>query len=420
MAAKHAYPSVHRGIVRGALTLLGMQKEEAADFFTAELCEKLVGCAALPDCKGDFENGTGMHYYCGVKPNGTSCVPHAFSGYFQNGRNHILPSPCTMLEQDYQMAVGQYLAGQTLAAMESLSRAAHMVADVCCPPHACGLTYLSPYKANHQRYEHLAAERFWGTSETTVEAASSPWAQRAAADVPLYEMYLNALLPARLEEKAKAFLEQMDWEHMENNPSPEAEDKSGFLSILNPLACAGREELPDVLHGDDAAICASIDRRLPLAIRHVAALFYLFYCEISAPDTAIAPREDTPCYICENEHAVLEHLFRVRYFGDGTCGFFTEDGRQLAISLFGRAVLATGDAGTAGRFRIARKDGYHLIYTARSRFRKLLCCNSFGNPVQRKEALLFSPQAMLQFYRAHWDFWDEEQWKSLQEAMEDD
>ena len=108
-----------------------------------------------PDHKGDRENGLGKHYYCAVSAIGADSSP--FLGYYKNGLGKFAPSARTMFEEDYTMALTMYKAGFLKQASSYLGRAIHMLSDICCLPHATGMTYFSTRRSLHKAYERLAA-----------------------------------------------------------------------------------------------------------------------------------------------------------------------------------------------------------------------------------------------------------------------
>ncbi len=108
-----------------------------------------------PDNKGDRENGAGKHYYCAVSTSGKE--NHPIGGYYTNGLDKIAPSARTMFEEDYTMALTMYKAGFIKQSASYLGRAVHMLSDMCCMPHATGMTYFSAHRNFHKAYENLAA-----------------------------------------------------------------------------------------------------------------------------------------------------------------------------------------------------------------------------------------------------------------------
>lgn len=182
-AEKKKYPSVHRGIVRAALFLLELEQKPAASWFSQQDVELLADETILPDQKGDRQNGRGLHYYCVLSGDGTAA--NRIYGVFANGRGNPAPSLLTMYEGSLYAARLCRDAGKRKAALKHLARAAHMLADSCCPPHTCRFTYFSRYAAVHKRYEALAAALFWGTDLPVKDEvpASKRWASYAVGAV---------------------------------------------------------------------------------------------------------------------------------------------------------------------------------------------------------------------------------------------
>lgn len=305
---KHAYPSVHRGIVRAAAYLLD------DDFFTAQDIETLVASAALPDKKGDRLNGRGMHYYCAAKPNGTACTSDE-SGRFCNGRGFYHPTPLTMFEDEYFSSLCLYHTKHRDAALDSLSRAAHFLADVCCPPHSCGLTYFSKYGKYHKLYEARAAAVFWEEQPVTDEVpAARRWAERCK----------NEALP------------QCDF--------------SDADALFASLAKTGGAQLPFVLGGTQAETDESIRTQLTLAICHVAALLRAFITQTAAPRRILNDKTE---YRLAGGKTV-----KLRFLMDGLCEVYDTNGNALSVSRFGK--IRFGAAAT--KFRIGIKGERYLLY----------------------------------------------------------
>lgn len=257
---KSQYPSVHRGIVLAALELLKKEAHPAAAFYSSNDAEVLAAEVIKPDQKGDRQRGSGYHYYCAVKPNGK---PGALADgdYFHNGRGKKSPSARTMFEEEYAAAVKAQKNGDRVQAMKSLARAAHMLADVCCPPHSCGLTYLSLYARYHKRFETEAARLFWE--------------QQTAPDETLL-----------IRKAAEGVREKV-------SVSPYAAlCREGSGSVLNGLAQRSADVLPAVLGRDKSALLKAVQAQLSLAVGETAALLAAFAEQMTA-DAAEQPKSAT-------------------------------------------------------------------------------------------------------------------------------
>lgn len=241
---KSEYPSVHRGIMLAALALLHNQKHPAADWYSAEDAAILAEEVIKPDEKGDRQRGSGFHYYCAVKPNGK---PAAFAegDYYRNGRGKKTPSARTMFEEEYAAAVQAAAAQRRKDAMRHLGRAAHMLADVCCPPHSCGLTYLTRYARYHKRFETLAAKYFWDArGGMDQDAAIERVAQ--SVETKIASAPYHTLGPA------------------------------GCGRLFNGLAQRSADSLPAVLGKDESALLKAVQAQLSLAVGETAALLAAF------------------------------------------------------------------------------------------------------------------------------------------------
>lgn len=145
---------VHYLILRRSYELLKSFYPESEQII-GPMLKYMLHVVKKPDQKGDRENGLGKHYYCAVSAIGADSSP--FLGYYKNGLGHFAPSARTMFEEDYTMALTMYKSGYIRQAASYLGRAVHMLSDMCCLPHATGMTYFSPKKGLHQAYERLAA-----------------------------------------------------------------------------------------------------------------------------------------------------------------------------------------------------------------------------------------------------------------------
>lgn len=335
---KHLYPSVHRGIVSAALQLLELETHPAARRYSAGDAETMIEEAAAPDRIGDRQQGRGLHYYCAVKPDGSQ-LPYypAVCGY-GNAKNAPAPSPLTMLDAEYRAALALYRGGKYQPALKSLSRALHMLADICCPPHTCALTYFSRYAMAHKRYESRAAVIFWNSElqQLSEHHAAGEWAKKAQGHVP-YDEYTD-LLKGCVPENGTAW-------------------QSGTFSVIcNRLALSGAEELPAVLGDDELARDASIERRLVLAVQNCAALLAAFDRDVQ--DGALPVWEEQRPYYLKSFTAafyVSEEPLYLCFEDDGAVTLSTQEGRYLAVSSFGRVLLTDRISGMMTRFRFGRE-----------------------------------------------------------------
>ncbi len=238
---KSEYPSVHRGILLAAAAYLQKSTHPSAAFFEEEDLRILADEVVKPDLKGDRQRGSGYHYYCAVNPKGKA-NDFVQGDYYPNGRGKKAPSARTMFEEEYIAAVGQKDRKQ---AMAHLGRAAHMLADVYCPPHSCGLTYLTRYAKYHKRFETMAARMFWADVETLGEQAVILRAASAVTEMP----------------------DTADFHAM---------IQQGAGQLFNRAAQTTAEVLPAVLSNDSSAAETAVQKQLTLAIGGTAALLAAF------------------------------------------------------------------------------------------------------------------------------------------------
>ena len=335
---KHLYPSVHRGIVRAALQLLSLESHPAAARFSAADTEILIGEAAAPDQIGDRQQGRGLHYYNAVRADGTELPLHPATGGYCNGKGAPAPTPLSVLDAEYRTALALRLAGKDAAAMKSLSRAVHMLADICCPPHSCSLTYFSPYGVSHKRYESRAAELFWNCAPESLSEPDSAmdWAKQAAGKVP-YQTFTD-LLSGSVPVSGKP------WQ------------PGTFAGICNALAESGAKHLDAVRGSDEAAREQSVRERLILAVTNSAALLAAFDRDLTNGNPAI-PREKHPYWLKSFSTAFVVSrapLF-LHFADDGTVSFRTQDGKALAVGHFGRVLLTEPRENLITQFRFGRE-----------------------------------------------------------------
>lgn len=241
---KSEYPSVHRGILLAALAVLAKKGHPAAYWYSAEDAVILAEEVVKPDGKGDRQRGSGYHYYCAVKPSGKP-ASFAEGDYYRNGRGKKAPSARTMFEEEYVAALQANAAQHREDALRHLGRAAHMLADVCCPPHSCGLTYLTRYARYHKRFETLAAKYFWGAKDGLSQEAAI---QRAAESI---ETEISTASYRML-------------------------DSAGAADLFNGLAQRSADSLPAVLGKEESALLKAVQAQLSLAVGETAALLAAF------------------------------------------------------------------------------------------------------------------------------------------------
>lgn len=334
---KHRFPSVHEGIVRAAVMLLEAERPEAAKRYSAGALEAMTAEATAPDRPGDRQQGRGLHYYCACKPDGTRNALHPILRGYCNGKGEPAPSPLTMLESEYRAALALDRAGKYHASMKSLSRAMHMLADICCPPHSCGLTYFSRYAMMHRRYEARAAAVFWdaehGRSETQ---CLEEMVKKCRGRVP-YHCYADLLREA-------VPVEGDFWKG------------STFSEICTVLANSGIAELPAVLGDDENARDASITRRLVLSISHCAALLAA-YDRDAADETLALPIEREPywLYSADMKTVVSEEPFLLLYEDDGSVTLSTMEGKYLGVTPLGRCMMTEETSRVSVKFRFGRE-----------------------------------------------------------------
>ena len=144
---------IHQEILIRALKLLGEVSPQAEALIRPNL-GIMLPYTIIADVKGDRENGAGRHYYCGCATNGKP--QKTVRGYYKNGKDLFAKSARTMFEEDYTMALTMHCGGFVKHGAVYLARAVHMLADMCCLPHAAKMTYFSSKRGVHMSYENLA------------------------------------------------------------------------------------------------------------------------------------------------------------------------------------------------------------------------------------------------------------------------
>ena len=145
--------SVHKTLIYRALPMLSRLAPETGEFY-CRIKDILIDEVCHPDRTGDYEKGAGRHYYCVTDSHGIKKRPS--HGYYKNGIRKYAKSARSMLEEDYTMALTMYMAGFRKIAAGYLARAIHMLSDICCLPHATGMTYFSSKGNIHKAYESMA------------------------------------------------------------------------------------------------------------------------------------------------------------------------------------------------------------------------------------------------------------------------
>ena len=375
-ADKHIFPSVHCGITRAAVHALELEQHPAAAFFSAGAVETMVQEAAEPDRIGDRQQGRGMHYYCAVTPEGALRAKNEAAGCYCSGTGSTAPSALTMLEAEYRAALMLERAGHHTASQRSLSRAVHMLSDICCPPHTAGLTYFSRYAMTHKRYEAQAAELFWsgeygGTDPVT---AAEKWAERAVGQIPYDDYYDLTAEPA--------------------GDAP-MRHSSRFAAICDAIAESSAAELPAVLGMDDAVRADSERRRMTLSIAQSAAMLAAFVRDVN--DTGIPAIEERISYrlwsISGRTDAVKEPvLFEITE--DGSLQILTQERSYLSVSRFGKVQFTGAEQGVT-RFRIGCEP-YPVLYPDGDQSRLLIFAGGQLRCVSRRLLRLAPSQMILQ------------------------
>ena len=356
---KLTYPSTHCGIVRAATVLLKLENHPAADRYDAGTVETMVEEASAPDRMGDRLQGSGLHYYCSVTPEGVMRTVRGYEGIFPNSLGDLAPSPLTMMTSEYITAIALERLGNRCAAAKCLARAAHMLADVCCPPHSAGLSYYSRYASNHKRYESDGETYFWNEKFGTDDpvTAAEKWAALCVGQVP-YEKYESLL---------------------KGDPDGDLFRKmSRFPDICREIALSGAGELPSVLSNDQELRRQSIDRRLILSVVHTAALFAAFDRDVRDESIRV-PQERIPyrLYSFGAGKTLFREPLYVRFTEDGSIELLTQEGAYLAVTRFGSVRLTDQTAGMTTRFRFGFEpmmtlypngDIYHLLAVIGKRF----------------------------------------------------
>lgn len=262
--------SVHKTLVYRALTMICSLVPEAGEFYLP-LTDIIIANVCRPDSKGDYEKGKGRHYYCAANSRGMK--KRTSGGYYKNGIGKYAKSARSMMEEDYTMALIMYKAGYTENAAKYFARAVHMLSDICCLPHATGMTYFSSKAIIHKTYEALA---------------------RA--------MYPDSV-PERMINKETLHI---------------FDSEKGFGDALNTIAEAQTDE-PEELLSDPVR---SITNRLYKTEEAVAAMLYRFMRDVS--DTA-----EKAHYIAENSR-ISGYDITMDIAEDGIK--FTENSSPLSVN----------------------------------------------------------------------------------------
>ncbi len=348
---KHAFPSVHRGIVRAAMLLLEYSEHPTAAFYTVSDAETLVEETEKPDQIGDRMQGRGLHYYCAVSPIGESIEKNS-AGFYPNANGKYGVSPCTMLHGEYRSAIMLSAAGKQDAAMRHLARAAHMLSDICCPPHVCGLTYFSKFAAQHKRYELTAAKLFWMEQPVTEEyTASQRFAKLAEGEIPM-QNFLDAfsIHPAALAGDTA--------EHP-------------LTAFVNQIAVDSAKEREYVLGDDLEALEQSIMRRILAAIRYTAGLFAAFAVSAQQIEGDLL-HEGCPYYVCglPDGDVLLDEPLFVQFLEDGAFSLVSQDERSLTVGPLSSVRFVQPHESKNARFRLGY-ESFPVLYLDGDRNRVL-------------------------------------------------
>ena len=336
-ADKHIYPSVHRGIVRAAMRLLDHSGHSSSAFYTVSDLETMVEEVGKPDIIGDRLQGRGLHYFCAAHPDGYPSPPNR-AGIYPNGNGRYAPSPYTMFLSEYRMAVILCAAGKQEAAMKSLSRAAHMLGDICCPPHTCGLTYFSKYGAQHKAFELSAATLFWEETPVTEEdTAAHRWAERAEGALPVEQFRFSLIADDHL---------------------PQTETLS---KRFEQLARESSAKMSVVIGTDEAAKESAITEQLCASIRYTAALFAVFAEQMQQMEYQDL-REGCPYYLCtpDKQKILLEEPLFLQFEEDGSFALVTQDNRYLTASVLGGVRIMQQSNPKNARFRFGLEPSCFL------------------------------------------------------------
>lgn len=262
--------SVHKTLFRRALPMLCALVPEAEKFYQP-ITDIILSNVCRPDKAGDYEKGTGRHYYCVTNAYGMRKIPS--EGYYRNGIRKFAKSARSMFDEDYTMALTMYKAGYIDESAVYFARAIHMLSDMCCLPHVAGMTYFSNKSAIHKAYEALA---------------------RA--------MYPDALPERTITVES---LHRFD---------PE----KGFGDAINDIA---EEQIDDLKEIADDPV-KSITNRLYKAEEAVAALLYRFMADVSCESAVNGYIPDNSC--------IYGHDIRIEVTDEGL--HLLQNGTQISVT----------------------------------------------------------------------------------------
>ena len=131
--AESWFKRAHVSIVLQALSILKGDEKRLAFSSLEPFSHQLIIGATVPDNKGDRDNGSGYHYYSPINKFGLPTRTNG--GYYPNRLGSFSKTACTMLEENYTMALIFWQNGKKNTAAVLLGRALHFLSDICCVPH---------------------------------------------------------------------------------------------------------------------------------------------------------------------------------------------------------------------------------------------------------------------------------------------
>ena len=123
------FKKTHTNIIEQALEILKNDGKAQAVKELEEYSKELVHGACIPDVKGDWDNGWGLHYY---SPKNKFGLPNRKNGiYYPNRLGSFSKSAGTMLEENYTTALIFTQNKKYSEAAVLLGRAVHFLSDIC-------------------------------------------------------------------------------------------------------------------------------------------------------------------------------------------------------------------------------------------------------------------------------------------------
>lgn len=148
------FKKTHIIIAETAMEILKNDGRESSAKLLRPFFGRFIRGATIPDVKGDCDNGSGLHYYSPINKFG---LPNRQqNGYYPNRKGGHSKSACTMMEENYTMAVIFWQNGRYNCAAELLGRAVHFLSDICCVPHTTSRICTGSPKNCHTSYEQTA------------------------------------------------------------------------------------------------------------------------------------------------------------------------------------------------------------------------------------------------------------------------